>query len=188
MRQEYPTSVARCGRNWRRMMLAEAGAVAALSVAPTAFAAEADNQSQAASSVAQLTVTAERRETKLQETPVAVTVLTANKIEATRVVSLQDVAISVPNMTYTQFSTQESYFSIRGTLINNNAAGWDDAVATFIDDVPTTGLGDVNPNLFDLSSIEVLRGPQGTLFGRNATGGAIVINTLQPSFDDGGRF
>jgi iron complex outermembrane receptor protein len=110
-------------------------------------------------------------------------VLTANRIEASRVVSFQDVAIRVPNMTYTQFSTQESYFSIRGTLINNNAAGWDDAVATFIDDVPTTGLGDVNPNLFDLSSIEVLRGPQGTLFGRNATGGAVLLHTLPPSFD-----
>jgi iron complex outermembrane receptor protein len=155
-------------------------ALAALGSAPEATAATNAN---AAASVAELTVTALRRETKLQDTPVAVTLITARKIEANRIVSLQDVAISVPNMTYTQFSSQESYFSIRGTLINNNAAGWDDAVATFIDEVPTTGLGDVNPDLFDLASIEVLRGPQGTLFGRNATGGAVLIRTLPPSFD-----
>ena len=85
------------------------------------------------------------------------------------------MALRVPNVTYTQFSSQESYFSIRGTLINNNAAGWDDAVSA-------TGLGDNDPDLFDLSSIEVLRGPQGTLFGRNVTGGAVVIHTMAPSF------
>jgi iron complex outermembrane receptor protein len=159
-------------------------AVAVLGLAPGAWAATAAAaNTSTASTVAEVTVTALKRETKLQETPVAVTVLTAAAIETKRIVSLQDVAIRVPNMIYTQFSTQESYFSIRGTLINNNAAGWDDAVATFVDDVPTTGLGDVNPDLFDLASIEVLRGPQGTLFGRNATGGAVLIRTLPPSFN-----
>ena len=132
--------------------------------------------------VNEVVVTAEKRETKLQDTPIAVTAFTADTIEKNRIEHLDDVAIRTPNVVYTQFSNQESYFSIRGTLINNNAAGWDDAVATFIDDVPTTGLGDVNPNLFDLQSIEVLRGPQGTLFGRNATGGVVIIRTQPPSF------
>jgi iron complex outermembrane recepter protein len=128
-------------------------------------------------------VTAERRETNLQETPIAVSYLSADTIEKDRITDLGDVALRVPNVSYVQFSTQESYFSIRGTLINNNAAGWDDAVSTFIDDVPATGLGDNDPDLFDLKSIEVLRGPQGTLFGRNVTGGAVVIHTLPPSFE-----
>jgi iron complex outermembrane receptor protein len=130
-----------------------------------------------------IVVTAERRETKLQDTPIAVSYLSADAIENNRITDLGDVALRTPNVNYVQFSTQESYFSIRGTLINNNAAGWDDAVSTFIDDVPATGLGDNDPDLFDLKSIEVLRGPQGTLFGRNVTGGAVVIHTLQPSFD-----
>lgn len=134
-----------------------------------------------------VTVTAEKRVTPLQTTPVAATVLSAETLDANHISNFQEVAISVPNLTYTQFSTQESYFSIRGTLINNNGAGWDDAVTTFIDGVPTTGLGDQDPDLFDLSSIEVLRGPQGTLFGRNVTGGAIVIHTLEPSFDFNGK-
>jgi iron complex outermembrane recepter protein len=176
------------GRGRRRgALLAGVGAAAVLACAPAAFAADATADAQAATGVAQITVTAERRDTKLQETPVAETAMTTATIEANRIVSFSDVALSVPNLTYTQFSAQESYFSIRGTLINNNAAGWDDAVATFVDDVPTTGLGDVNPDLFDLASIEVLRGPQGTLFGRNATGGAVIIRTLPPSFDFGAK-
>jgi iron complex outermembrane receptor protein len=169
--------------NPRGWLLAGAAAIALTAAAPGVHAAAPANGNSAAGGAAQVTVTATRRVTKLQETPVAETVLTTQTIEANRVTALADVAISVPNLTYTQFSTQESYFSIRGTLINNNAAGWDDAVATFVDDVPTTGLGDVNPDLFDLASIEVLRGPQGTLFGRNATGGAVIIRTLPPSFD-----
>ena len=134
-----------------------------------------------------VTVSAEKRNTPLQETPIAVTALTASTLEKNRIDTFSDLSLHVPNLTYTQFSPQESYISIRGTLINNNAAGWDDAVTTFIDGVPTTGLGDQNPDLFDLSQIEVLRGPQGTLFGRNVTGGAIVLHTLAPSFDPGDR-
>lgn len=137
--------------------------------------------------IGEVTVTATRRETKLQETPIPITVLSGTTIENTHVVSLQDVALTVPNMTFTKFSSQETYFSIRGTLINNNAAGWDDAVSTFIDDVPMTGVGDNDPNLFGLASIEVLRGPQGTVFGRNTTGGAVIIHTLAPSFTRGGK-
>jgi iron complex outermembrane receptor protein len=170
--------------------LAVGAGAAALGWASAVAAADPTNtaSNEPVASVAGVTITAEKRETKLQETPIAVTALTTHTIEANRIVSLQDVSLIVPNMTYTQFSTQESYFSIRGTLINNNAAGWDDAVATFIDEVPTTGLGDVNPDLFDLASIEVLRGPQGTLFGRNATGGAVLIRTIPPSFSFTAKF
>ncbi|MFI4975248.1 MAG: TonB-dependent receptor [Caulobacterales bacterium] len=157
--------------------------------APACAATDTATASNAAvTEVGGIVITAEHRDTKLQETPLADTAITAATIENNRIQRLDDVAILVPNLTFTQFSAQESYFSIRGTLINNNAAGWDDAVATFIDDVPTTGLGDVNPDLFDLSSIEVLRGPQGTLFGRNATGGAVIIRTAPPSFDPKARF
>jgi iron complex outermembrane receptor protein len=157
---------------WLAVSLAIAGPAPALAAAAGSAPPEVET----------VIVTAE-----LQETPLADTALTAATIEANRIQSLDEVALRAPNVVFTQFSSQESYFSIRGTLINNNAAGWDDAVATFIDDVPTTGLGDVNPDLFDLKSIEVLRGPQGTLFGRNATGGAVIIRTQPPSFTFGGK-
>ncbi|HKD21738.1 MAG TPA: TonB-dependent receptor, partial [Rhizomicrobium sp.] len=171
-----------CNRVLGKILFGSTALLAACDFA-TAARAQADTGSQ----VETVFVTAEKRTTPLQTTPVAITAFSADMLEKNRIVSFSDLAINVPNLTYTQFSTQESYFSIRGTLINNNGAGWDDAVTTFIDGVPTTGLGDQDPDLFDLSSIEVLRGPQGTLFGRNVTGGAIVIHTLPPSFDPNAR-
>jgi iron complex outermembrane receptor protein len=166
----------------RALLLASALASAGCLVPAACAAAAASASAEAPVSVNEVVVTAEKRETKLQDTPIAVTAFTSDTIEKNRIEHLEDVATRTPNVVYTQFSNEESYFSIRGTLINNNAAGWDDAVATFVDDVPTTGLGDVDPNLFDLQSIEVLRGPQGTLFGRNATGGVVLIRTQPPSF------
>jgi len=132
-------------------------------------------------------VTAQKRETRLQDTPVAVSAFTPDSIERNRIQSIDDIALRAPSMTFVQFNKGEAYISIRGTLVNTPGAGWDDSVTTFIDDVPMTGAGDNSPDLYDLRSIEVLRGPQGTLFGRNVTGGAIVIRTQQPSFDEQGK-
>jgi iron complex outermembrane receptor protein len=85
-------------------------------------------------------------------------------------------------LVFTALSRQEAYPSIRGTTVANDSPGSDLGVSVFIDDVPTTGVADNDPNLFDLQSIEVLRGPQGTLFGRNVTGGAVLVHTLPPDF------
>lgn len=134
------------------------------------------------SNAGDIVVTAQRRETRLQDTPVSATVISAAKIEAQRIVNFSDLQIRVPSLTYTQVSHQEAYFSIRGTSIKNDAAGADLGVSVFVDDVPTTGIGDNDVDLFDLQSIEVLRGPQGTLFGRNVTGGAVLVHTSLPSF------
>jgi iron complex outermembrane receptor protein len=170
-----------------RGILQSVAAVGVLAVTFSLPAGQAQAQTSTRSGIELVTVTAERRTTLLQRTPIAVTAISGETLARKRIDTFADLSLHVPNLTYTQFSTQESYLSIRGTLINNNAAGWDDAVTTFIDGVPTTGLGDQNPDLFDLASIEVLRGPQGTLFGRNVTGGAVVISTLQPSFDEGAK-
>lgn len=136
-----------------------------------------------ASTVDEVVVTAQHRTTKLQETPVAESVVSGAAIEAQHIINLIDVAARVPSTTFDQSSRSESYISIRGTTIGNDAAGIDQGVTVFIDDVPTTGFGDDSPDLYDLQSIEVLRGPQGTLFGRNVTGGAVLIHTRPPSFE-----
>jgi iron complex outermembrane recepter protein len=132
-------------------------------------------------------VTAQKRDSRLEDTPVAVSAFTPESIERDRIQSIEDIALRAPSMSFVQFNKGEAYISIRGTLVNTPGAGWDDSVTTFIDDVPMTGAGDNSPDLYDLRSIEVLRGPQGTLFGRNVTGGAIVIHTQQPSFDEQGK-
>ena len=138
--------------------------------------------SHADETLQEVIVTAARRETSLQDTPIAVSAITREQIEVQRVESISDVQLLVPGLTFTSLNHAESYVSIRGTGIKNDAPGTDLGVSVFIDDVPTTGIADNDPDLFDLQDIEVLRGPQGTLFGRNVTGGAVLIHTALPSF------
>jgi iron complex outermembrane receptor protein len=133
--------------------------------------------------LAEIVVTATRRPTYLEETPIAITAFIGADIDRQHVEDLTNLAIVAPSLVFTALSRQEAYPSIRGTTVGNDAPGSDLGVSIFIDDVPTTGVGDNDPNLFDLQSIEVLRGPQGTLFGRNVTGGALVIHTSPPDFD-----
>jgi iron complex outermembrane receptor protein len=156
---------------------------AILPLAASAVAADSDPAPSAQSQKLQeVIVTATRRATKLEQTPIAITVLDEASISRRRIINLSDVAQSTPGFVFTPLSAQESYPSMRGTTQGNGAAGADLSVTEFIDGVPTTGVGDDNPDLFALKSIQVLRGPQGTLFGQNVTGGAIVIDTLAPSF------
>jgi iron complex outermembrane receptor protein len=152
-----------------------------------ASATEASVTQPGIGTLEEVIVTAEKRDTNLKNTPIAVSAFTPDFIDRNRIQSLEDVALRTPSVTFMQINKGEAYISIRGTLVNTPGAGWDDSVTTFIDDVPMTGAGDNSPDLYDLRSIEVLRGPQGTLFGRNVTGGAIVIHTQQPSFDAQGK-
>ena len=144
-----------------------------------AFAAEDNN---AAAGLSEIIVTATRRPTYLEQTPIAITAISGAEIDRQHTQDFSNLAIVSPSVVFTALSRQEAYPSIRGTTVGNDAPGSDLGVSIFIDDVPTTGVGDNDPNLFDLQSIEVLRGPQGTLFGRNVTGGAIVVHTLPPDF------
>jgi iron complex outermembrane receptor protein len=165
-------------------------AVAAAAVFPAVVMANAAEESGAEAPTATLEeviVTAQKRATRLEDTPIAVSAFTPDSIERNRIQGIEDIALRTPSVTFVQINKGEAYISIRGTLVNTPGAGWDDSVTTFIDDVPMTGAGDNSPDLYDLSSIEVLRGPQGTLFGRNVTGGAIVIHTDPPSFDERGK-
>ena len=136
----------------------------------------------------EIIVTAEKRNTELEKTPIAETVFTAGVIDADRIQTLDDIALRAPSVSFVPINKGEAYISIRGSLVNTPGAGWSDAVTVFIDDVPMTGMADNSPDLYDLRSIEVLRGPQGTLFGTNVTGGALVVHTEEPSYRAHGKF
>src|SRR5258708_4915639 len=127
--------------------------------------------------LAEIVVTATRRPTYLEETPIAITAFIGADIDRQHVEDLTNLAIVAPSLVFTALSRQEAYPSIRGTTVGNDAPGSDLGVSIFIDDVPTTGVGDNDPNLFDLQSIQLLRGPQRTLSGPNLTCGALVIHT-----------
>src|SRR6185369_16524515 len=127
----------------------------------------------------EVVVTAQRRAERLQDVPVAVSAFTAADIAARGIESTRDVLPLTPNVTYDEsFTIGNSFVSVRGVSQINNA---DSPVAVVVDGVPQNNQKQLRMELFDLERIEVLKGPQGALYGRNAIGGAINIVTRAPS-------
>ena len=153
-------------------------ALAALLLGPSLVAAQSTNDDLM---LEEVTVTAQRRAERLQDVPVAVTAFTAAEIEARGIASTRDVLPMTPNVTYDEsFTVGNSFVSIRGVAQINNA---DSPVAIVVDGVPQNSQKQLRMELFDVERIEVLKGPQGALYGRNAIGGAINIVTREPSND-----
>ena len=133
-----------------------------------------------ASSLLQLdavTVTADKKEELLQNVPVSVTAISAKQVDAFRLWDIKDITAIVPNLYSGNSGDGRNVTSIRGITTTS----YDPAVATYIDGVNQFSLDTYIPELSDIERIEVLRGPQGTLFGRNAMGGVINIITKQPT-------
>jgi len=137
----------------------------------------------------EITVTAERREQSLQEAPVAVTAITREEIDALRIGTLADLGSHVPNaiVVPTVGGSVNAAINVRGASSTVNNLSRDAAVGVYLDGVP---IGKASGALFDvadLSRIEVLRGPQGTLYGKNTIGGAINLISVRPSGVLGGE-
>ena len=124
-------------------------------------------------------VTATRRETTLQRTPQAISVLNGAALQLQGRAGLEDLKVSVPNVNLaaTSNTTQLYIRGIGNTFIN---AGGDPGVALYQDGSYISDQTTTNVNFFDIARVEVLRGPQGALYGRNATGGAINVITAKP--------
>lgn len=119
----------------------------------------------------------------VQDVPVAVTAFNEDSLDALNIRDLEDLTFSAPNVSLDDIGTArgQANFSIRGLGVNSSIASIDPAVGVFVDGVYLGINSGVVFDLFDLDSIEVLRGPQGILFGRNTTGGAVLINTGNPT-------
>jgi iron complex outermembrane recepter protein len=127
-------------------------------------------------------VTAERREVNLQDVPASATVLSAEELAfkgVDNVIDLQTVAPSVAINTY----NRSTFINIRGVGIGQSAPTSNPGVAYYIDGMFIPHEQFIAQTFYDIDSIEVLRGPQGTLTGQNSTGGAIYVRTPRPSFD-----
>lgn len=136
-------------------------------------------QAQSEPQVERIEVSAQRRVEPLQEVPAAVNALTARQLEARGVTTTQDFVAAIPNMSFDQsFTHLNSFVVLRGVTQINNA---DSPVAIVVDGVPQNNQKQFRMNLFDIQRIEVLKGPQGALYGRNALGGAVNIVTKAPS-------
>jgi iron complex outermembrane recepter protein len=135
----------------------------------------------------EIIITATKRETTLQETPVAVSVTTADQIERAQVRDLIDLQTLVPSLKVGQLqSSQNTNFVIRGFGNGANNAGIEPSVGVFIDGVYRSRSAAQIGDLPNLQRVEVLRGPQSTLFGKNASAGVISIVTEEPQDELGG--
>ena len=159
-------------------------AVAAALLSTAAHGQTAAPTTQASGALEEIIVTATRRESNLQSTPIAVTAVDASLIESMSPRTIADLALMVPNFSANKVNGfNAASFAMRG-VGNTDIIVYNEApVAVLIDDfvMPSTQTQLLDP--FDVQEIEVLRGPQGTLFGKNTTGGAIVVKTKAPLLD-----
>ena len=150
--------------------------------APAANAQEAPLHSDMILLLEEVVVTARKREETALDAPLSITALGAGQIEARKIRGLTDLAVSMPNVALDDVGTTRGIanFSMRGLGINSSIPSIDPTVGVFVDGVYLGMTFGAAFDLFGLDSIEVLRGPQGTLFGRNVTGGAVLVNTRKP--------
>ncbi len=167
-----------------------AAAVAqALSVAPAVAQTKAgDDQARSAKPVAlkEVVVTAQRRTQKLQDVPLSVTAIDEAQLNARGIANVADLSAAAPNLqvSTTPGDSTAAQISIRGMAGINPALFWDTPVAMYVDGVYIGKTQGSVFDLLDLERVEVLRGPQGTLFGRNTMAGAVNLITRPP----GGQF
>lgn len=164
-----------------------------LSAAPVAWMAapvaaqQAPQQVQASDSrnMDDIVVTARRRQESAQSVPVSVAAFSAEKLAERSVTQMDQLTYSTSGLTYGRAGgTNNPQIVIRGQS-RANIGDAPQPVLTYVDDVPLPADGSIVPT-YDLASVQVLKGPQGTLFGRNSTTGAVLIYSQQPTYDFGG--
>ena len=157
------------------------GFVAAISLIPGGVAA------QDTSKIEEITVTATKQEKTLAEIPIAVTVTAAETIQNAAIKDISDLSSIVPSLRVSTLQTStQTNFIIRGFGNGANNPGIEPSVGVFIDGVYRSRSAAQIGDLVDIQRVEVLRGPQSTLFGQNASAGVISIVTQKPSFNWGG--
>ncbi|OYX47712.1 MAG: hypothetical protein B7Y87_00220 [Sphingomonadales bacterium 32-64-22] len=173
---------------WARACLLATCAAAGLSTPAFGQAASdgatSDEAGQQPTFGTAIVVTAERRATNLQDTPLSIVAVTEESIEAKGIEDLEDLATFTPNLNITGgrgSSNSNPQFSIRGISGGGGAAG-ERGVGLYLDGIYIPRTNGSVLRVLDIDRVEVLRGPQGTLFGRNSTGGAIRYFTKRPEF------
>jgi len=153
------------------------------SAATTAVSADREPEEETGTDLGAVIVTARRRNESVQEVPVAISALSGDALESKGNVNLQSFHKEVPSITSYSSNARNTTINIRGLGTGTAAAGngLDSGVGFYVDDVYYARLSQSILNLVDIDHIEVLRGPQGTLFGRNTTAGAISVVTKAPS-------
>ncbi len=169
-------------------------ALFALTAAPAALAQDASTASEQEAAEADnqglgvIVVTAQRREESVQDVPIAISAFDETELARRGVTNALEVAQFVPNLVglnNTGLGSANAYF-LRGLGNTETIPTFDPPIGTYVDDIYLSRQNANNLSLFDVERIEVLRGPQGTLFGRNTTGGAVSVFLRDPEFAFGG--
>lgn len=160
-------------------------ALSAISALPLLTAPASAQQAPANSgqAVETVVVTAERRSTDVQTTPISVSVLSGDDLAKKSVNMIDQLMFATPSLTIDNFG-QGNEFNIRGLGKGENNVQTPSGVTTYINGAPIPATFFQDFPLYDISSVEVLRGPQGTFAGENATAGALFITTTKPTFDN----
>jgi iron complex outermembrane receptor protein len=163
--------------------------VAALAITATGTSAFAQTQTaQAQTGLEEIVVTAQRRSENLQTVPIAITAITAQELERRQITRTVDLVQHIPNLNgnnNTGLGSANVYY-LRGVGSTESLAVFDPPVGTYVDEFYNARQNMNNMAFFDVERIEVLRGPQGTLYGRNTTGGSINLYMKKPAEDVGG--
>ncbi len=164
--------------------------VPVLALAAFAVGVVPANAQEADSLFEEITVTATKREQSIYDVPIALSAFDGDKLAQQGIVDIVDIGKFVPNLNITQFSaghTSSANPFIRGIGLQDHLITTDPGVSVYVDGVYLGRQVGQNWNLSNIERVEVLRGPQGTLYGRNSIGGAINIITKTPGADPGGR-
>lgn len=156
-------------------------------VSSPSAAQSAPEKPQAEPDISDIVVTAQRREQSLQDVPISITAVSGEDLRDSGIVRTEDLQFKVPSLTLLANNAPQGQLNLVrgvGTFSYSNAV--EASVGTVVDGVVLGRQGMAFMNLFDVARVEVLKGPQGTLFGKNASAGLINITTATPSFTFGG--
>ncbi|HYE45903.1 MAG TPA: TonB-dependent receptor [Caulobacter sp.] len=160
------------------------GALVALLAGAAAPALAAEPGPEAEGEVSEVIVTATKREEALSKVPVAVSAMSGEQIQEQRVTNFENLSATLPGPTFVPISgASGSQMQMRGLYASDDSPAFDTPVGVFIDDIYYGSVASFYPDFFDVAQIAVLRGPQGTTFGRNTVGGALQITSNKPNFD-----
>ena len=163
-----------------RMTRLMGASLIAMAVATPAWAQDAAPQAEDEVVSTDIVVTAQRASQRLQDVPIAVSAFSAESLEAQQIENTSDLQLTLPNVVFSKGNFTGASFTIRGIGDLCVGVSCDSATAIHLNDQPLYGTRIFETEFFDLQQVEVLRGPQGTLFGRNATSGVINFRTARP--------
>jgi len=162
-------------KNIGRWKISTASVVCAAVSMPTSISAQVLDE---------IVVSAQKREENLQEIPISVSALSGDQIDALGMSDFTEITQQIPSLQLNAWSPNLTIFNIRGISQNSFTDNLEGPIAVYHDDAYVASMNAISGQLFDMSRVEVLRGPQGTLFGRNATGGLIHYVSNDASDED----